>query len=174
MTRQISVTGKEPWLAVIGSTIFPGIGHIYAGGIKVGWMLISIAFILVGVGVWLILSSTGSIRLGLQLLVGYLLLQIWSLFDAYRTTKKFNSFEFERQRKTNKDPWLAVFLSRLIPGLGQAYQGQWGFALLFFIAVFGGEVLAKYFPLFFPVGRGLSYFCLYHAYIHSPTRRKKS
>ncbi len=37
--------------------------------------------------------------------------------------------EFERLRIGDKDPGLAVFISRIIPGLGHAYQEQWALAL---------------------------------------------
>ena len=174
MVSQQSVTGKEPWLAVILSTIFPGIGQIYAGKTSRGLLLIVIALILIGLGGWFTISSTGSIRLGIQLLIGYFLLSLFNLFDAYRCTRKSNNREFENLRRGDKDPWLAVFLSRIIPGLGHAYQGQWAFALLFFILIFGTTVLSAVLPVVSLITIGLIYFCFYHAYISSPTRRAKS
>jgi signal peptidase I len=174
MANQESVTGKEPWLAVILSGIFPGMGQIYAGQTSRGWLLIFIGLILIGLGGWFVLSPAASIRLGIQLLIGYSLLTIFNLFDAYRCTKKSNSREFENLRKTDKDPWLGVFLSRIIPGLGHLYQGQWIFALLFFLLIFGTGILSAAFPIISLVAMGLLYFCFYHAYISSPSVRAKS
>ncbi len=133
MSNPQSITGKEPWLAVILSGIFPGLGQIYAGKTIKGLCLIFIALILIGLSSFLILSPTGSIRLGIQLLIGFSLFYIFSLFDAYRCAVKSNSREFERLRKNEKDPWLAVFLTGLFLGLGHAYQEQWGVVILFFL-----------------------------------------
>jgi signal peptidase I len=36
-----SLSGKEPWLAVNLSMIFPGIGQIYSGNALRGWIFIS-------------------------------------------------------------------------------------------------------------------------------------
>ena len=174
MTSQTSVTGKEPWLAVILSTIFPGFGQIYTGKISRGLILIFVALSLFGLSIWLILSPTGSILLAFQLLIGYIILYIFNLFDAHRCTRKGNNSEFEMLRKGDKDPWLSVFLSRIIPGLGHAYQGQWLFALLFFVLIYGFAFLSLTFPLASLISIGLLYICFYHTYTFSPTRRAKS
>ena len=39
-------------------------------------------------------------------------------------------------RRQVKNPGLAVFLSAIIPGLGQVYNGQWGKAVFFFLTWF--------------------------------------
>lgn len=174
MTNKTSVTGKEPWLAVILSTLFPGIGQIYAGKTLRGLIFILVGLSLIAIGGWLILSPTGSVWLGFQLLIGFALFVIFSLFDAHRCTRKVNNSEFEILRKEGKDPWLAVFLSRIIPGLGHAYQGQWLFAILFFILIIGFGGLSAVFPLISVVAISLLYVCFYHAYISSPTPRAKS
>jgi signal peptidase I len=84
MTNQTSIVGKEPWLAVILSTIFPGVGQIYAGKISRGLILIFVALSLRGLGGWLILSPTSSVWLGFQILIGYFVFTIFNLFDAHR------------------------------------------------------------------------------------------
>jgi signal peptidase I len=174
MTEQTFAINKEPWLAVLLSTLFPGIGQIYAGKVLRGAILIFITLSLLSIIAWLILSSTGSIKLGFQLLIVYFLLSIFNLFDAHRCTKRGNNSEFERLRKSDKDPWLAVFLSRIIPGLGHLYQGKWLFAFLFFISIFITDSLTQNFLVAYPINLGLSYLCLYHVYIYSPTQRTKS
>ena len=195
MISQKSVQGKEPWLAVSLSTIFPGFGQIYAGKISRGLLLIFIALILFGLSKWLILSPTlrlpstplrasrsgfaGSVRLGTLLEIGEYLLYFFNLFDAYRCTRKNNSREFERLRKSEKDPWLAVFLSRIVPGLGQIYgQTQWVSFILFFILIslVKPSGLSPKFYVYLQVAMRLLVVCLfsYHAYLSTPTHRKKS
>lgn len=174
MTSKISVTGKEPWLAVTLSTLFPGVGQIYAGKILKGIILIFLTLSLIGLGGWLVVSPTGSVLLGFQVFIGYFIVSIFNLFDAHRSAKKANNSEFERLRKGDKDPWLAVFLSRMIPGLGHAYQGQWLFALLFLVLILGSAALSLVFPLAIVICLISIYVCFYHAYLSSPTRRATS
>jgi signal peptidase I len=173
MANQPSATGKEPWLAVILSTIFPGIGQLYSGQTGRGTALSVIGLGTLGLGGWLALSSGGSVLLALQLLIAFLIFSIFNLFDAHRSARKANSAEFERLRKSEKDPWLAVFLSRLIPGLGHAYQGNWLFALVFFSLVIGFGIAYRVAPLLFLPYAAVYSLCLYHAYLSSPASRAK-
>lgn len=173
MTDQPCVAGKEPWLAVILSTIFPGIGQLYSGCTRRGTAFILIGLSATGLGLWSALNTSGSIWLSLQLLVVFLLFSIFNLFDAHHSARKSNSPEFERLRKSEKDPWLAVFLSRLIPGLGHAYQGNWLFALLFFSLIVGFGIAYRMIPLLFWAYVVICYVCLYHVYLSSPTSRSK-
>jgi signal peptidase I len=116
-----SLSGKEPWLAVNLSMFWPGIGQIYSGNALRGWIFIISQILLSCLAGWLILSSTGDILIGLILLLATVLVNIASLFDAHRYAKKANTVSFEELRKSSKDPWLAVFLSRIIPGIGHLY-----------------------------------------------------
>jgi signal peptidase I len=129
----ISVRGKEPWLAVNLSMFFPGIGQIYSGNVRRGIVLIISYILLMGIGGWLIFSPTGDIRIGLVLLFATIPVNIWNLFDAHRCARKANNRSFEELRKTSKDPWLAVFLSRILPGIGHIYIGKAGLGILLVI-----------------------------------------
>ena len=120
----ISERGKEPWLAGNLSIFFPGIGQIYSGNVRRGIVLIISYILLIGIGGGLILSPTGDIGIGLVLLLPTLPINIWNLFDAHRCARKANNRSFEELRKTSKDPWLAVFLSRILPGIGHIYIGK--------------------------------------------------
>lgn len=184
MKSQQSITDKEPWLAVSLSTVFPGFGQIYAGKTSRGLLFIFITLILFGFNKWLILSPTGNVKLGTLLELGDYLLYIFNLFDAYRCTTKANSREFEKLRRSEKDPWRAVFFTRIIPGLGHVYgQKQWGPFLLFFIFIFGiGVVFSDALSLsdevefYVMLAIRLLAVCLfsYDAYLSTPTRRAKS
>ena len=186
MKSQLSITGKEPWLAVSLSTVFPGFGHIYAGKLSRGLLLIFITLILFGLSKWLILSPTlrlrsglaGSVRLGTLLELGDYLLYFFSLFDAYRCTKKGNRPEFESLRKSDKDPWKAVFLTRIAPGFGHIYGKKECWHLIsFYILVVGiGYFSSADFYWHLQVALRLLAVCFfsYDAYLSTPTHRAKS
>ena len=162
-----SVRGKEPWFAVNLSIFFPGIGQIYSGKERRGIILIISYILLIGIGGGLILSPTGDAGIGLVLLLATLPVNIWNLFDAHRCARKANNRSFEELRKTSKDPWLAVFYSRILPGIGHIYIGKaWLGILLLIIFIFSSLL---------PLGSIIAY-CLitYHAYIAAPGRRKIS
>jgi signal peptidase I len=162
-----SVRGKEPWFAVNLSMFFPGIGQIYSGNVRRGIILIISYILLIGIGGGLILSPTGDAGIGLVLLFASIAVNIWNLFDAHRCARKANNRSFEELRKTSKDPWLAVLLSRLLPGMGHIYIGKAWLGILLLIIVIVSSLL--------PLGSIIAS-CLitYHAYIAAPGRRKIS
>lgn len=162
-----SVRGKEPWFAVNLSIFFPGIGQIYSGNVRRGIVLIISYILLIGIGGGLILSPTGDIRIGLVLLLATIPVNIWNLFDAHRCARKANNRSFEELRKTSKDPWLAVLLSRLLPGSGHIYIGKTWLGILLLIIVIVSSLL----PLASIIASCL---ITYHAYIAAPGRRKIS
>jgi signal peptidase I len=96
------------------------------------------------------------------------LLNIFNLFDAYISAKKRNDEDFEITRKSNKDPWLAVFLSKLWLGLGHIYLGKYligGLLILF-------TLLSFFFPPLFLLSFIAAPFILYHVYSVAPIRRE--
>ncbi len=164
-----SVRGKEPWFAVNLSIFFLGIGQIYSGNVRRGIVLIISYILLIGIGGGLILSPTGDTGIGLVLLFATIPVNIWNLFDAHRCARKANNRSFEELRKTSTDPWLAVFYSRILPGIGHIYIGKAGLGILLviiFIIFSSAFRLASIIP-----------YCLitYDAYIAAaPGRRKIS
>ncbi len=174
------ITNKEPWLAVNLSRILPGIGQIYTGQVLRGTIILLSYFLLVGIGGWLLLNSTGNPLGGIAvLLIGLIILPIWNLFDAHSSAKSRNSEEFEASRKQNKDPWLAVFLSGFLPGLGHAYLQKWLFAILFFVALIAIAVVANSSnPVVALLARLLQVLLVllafYHVYVSAPVHRERS
>lgn len=171
----INPTGKEPWLAVNLSTLIPGIGQIYAGQKIRGWLFIFSYFLLIILGLGLLVTS--KLYIGIVCFVAAIIIYFWNLFDAYQCAKRANSSDFETWRRGNKDPWLAVFLSRIILGLGHLYINKTlvGFVLVFITVV-------SYFVTSDSPISGLltlvsllaSPFILYHAYIKTPVQRNTS
>ncbi|MGL5876779.1 MAG: signal peptidase I [Xenococcaceae cyanobacterium] len=133
--RTRSIFGKEPWLAVNLSFLFPGIGQIYSGKTLRGYLLATIYLLSIAIGLYFSVSTFGNIFIGFGCLLGALFLFLYNLFDAYYCVKLGNNDAFEQSRKGSKDPWLAVFISRLFLGLGHIYIGRyWLGSILLFLS----------------------------------------
>lgn len=156
---------KEPWLAVNLSLFLPGIGQLYVGKILRGHSLIFSQIILYSLSGWLILSPLGNMVIGELLLMTAFALSIWGIFDTYDCAKKANPQCFEQLRMGEKDPWFAVFLSRLIPGAGHLYLNRLWLSILFF-TFFVISLLVKLVPIL------LKAFIFYHVYTLSNVQRK--
>lgn len=162
-----ALSGKEPWLAVNLSMFFPGIGQIYAGDVRKGLILIIGQILLVGLGGWLIVSPKSNTGIGLILLCAALFVHIWNFFDAHKCARKANSLSVEESRKSDKDPWLAVFLSRIIPGVGHLYIKKPLIGILLFV----GFLLAVFLPIISIIVYTL---IACHAYLASPVHRERT
>jgi signal peptidase I len=127
---------KEPWLAVLLSTLLPGWGQWYAGKRSRGLLILGLQILsaVVGVGVAsLAKPSMGIVSLAFGF--GFFALPIWSYFDAHKVTTQANSTDFEAVRQGQADPWRAIFWGRLFWGLGYVSVGKWP---LFVLAVLIG------------------------------------
>ncbi|MGD1913926.1 MAG: signal peptidase I [Rivularia sp. (in: cyanobacteria)] len=173
------MSNKEPWLAVNLSRLLPGIGQIYSGKRLKGYIILVSYFFFMGLGISLMISSDGNLLVGSAILITALtILPIWNMFDAYYSAKNRNSYEFETERKQNKDAWLAVFLSGLVPGLGYVYLKKWvltttfiGYYSFLTVVTFNSPIFLVFvFFLQFIV----SPIVLYHVYVSTPVRRERS
>lgn len=163
-----SIYNQEPWLAVNFSLFFPGIGQIYSGKRSRGWLLIICSCLCLVLGGWLVFSPTGNTRIGMLFCLAYWLIYIWNFFDAHRCAREANTSEFETARKSSKDPWLAVFLSRFIfPGVGHIYIGKIWLGILLIIIF----IIALLIPFLNLLVFG---FVIYDAYRISPVHRQIS
>jgi signal peptidase I len=166
---------KEPWLAVVLSSFLAGIGQIYSGRIWRGSLLILTEGMLVCLSIWSLLSPKCDILVTAGLCLVLIAIGIWNLFDAHKCAKRINPEDFEIERRLSKDPWLALFLSDLIPGLGQIYLKRWLLGIGFLISA--GILLivdVKYPLLYVSLCAFFSMFVCYHAYISAPIRREPS
>ncbi len=133
---------KHPWLAVLLSKVFPGAGQIYAGARARGIFFILFTIVLsiiivVSVYGFLMTESAQDARtdIFISLVAFFLLLvvSIYVLFDAYRVTKLLDRRDAPVVAAPgHRKPWLAAFLSSILPGIGQFYNKQLlkGFILL--------------------------------------------
>ena len=166
---------KEPWLAVVLSFFIAGIGQIYSGRKWRGSILIFTAAALICFSIWTVLSPKCDILFTAGVYVAFLILWIWNLFDAHKCARKANSDNFETERKQGKDAWLALFLSDLIPGLGQIYIKKRLLGIGFIIITGVLLMVSMKFPsLYVVLWAFFSMFVCYHAYISAPIRREPS
>ncbi len=137
------MNNKEPWLAVLLSYLFPGIGQIYSGKKLRGAIVISIIFFLNALAFWEMFRAEGKLENALFIALLGIVILVWNVFDAHKTARKRNSEEFENARKNSKDPWLTMFLSNIFYGLGYIYIGKWWLTILAAIALI---ILSHIFP----------------------------
>jgi signal peptidase I len=169
-----SKNNLEPWLAVNLSMSFPGFGQLYAGKKLKGLGFICLQGVVVAIAFWHIFSPNGNTVTGLLFLLVVILLYFVSLFDAYNCViEQLNIPIIEKIPRTNKDPWFAVFLSRILPGLGHFYieKAMFGAFFLSLFATFSS--LSKILPnllIVIPVILALS--CC-HVFISFPKPRRK-
>lgn len=142
---------REPWLAGSFSWLLPGIGHIYSGGYGRGTYLIMVTAFLRAFVIASLISTRTSIFLPVLLnLCRIIVLPIYASLDAFRLTRRRNTEDFESERTLGKDPWLAVFLSVVLPGLGHIYVHKRIVGILFLLSFCVLRVIsrANYYALF--------------------------
>ncbi len=117
---------KEPWLAASLSWVFPGAGHLYLGAYVAGAIVIAFVMLLHVVVIASLLSTRiSSAGIVLLMVCDVVVLPICVTADALRDTRSRNTSDFEAERTSGRDPWLAVFLSTIVPGIGQFYLRKW-------------------------------------------------
>ncbi|MBI3316461.1 MAG: hypothetical protein HYZ85_00455 [Candidatus Omnitrophica bacterium] len=128
------------------SQIFPGMGQIY-GGKKIKGLVFILLGILLEIPLLFVITwrpfvelvTLPNLKIAARVLsYAGLIFWIYVLVDAHATTKKYNKKHSFQIPKRGKEPFLAVFLSVLFPGVGQFYNSQklkgFGYLLLFSIS----------------------------------------
>jgi signal peptidase I len=168
------MAGKEAWLAVNLSMFFPGIGQLYAEKLRKGLFWLIAVGILIAIAAWSIFGANGNTLTGILLLLLVGGIYLINLFDAYHcVTQSSPRKRGERIPRKQKDPWFAVFLSRLLPGLGQLYEGKslMGAVLLFCFVFFG--LIDDTYTGFTSLPPILTAVGAYHAYAAFPRRGRR-
>lgn len=159
-------SNKEPWLAGSLSWLLPGIGQLYAGAYFRGAMLIVFtSFLYMFWLTSLIAAGTSPVVSVVLNLCVYIILPVYACENAFRTAKRHNTNDFERERTSSKDPWLAVFLSVLLPGLGHAYLRRVGFLVFYAVSFLVLYAIAMRTVYAFPAYVLLRAIVCAHAYI---------
>lgn len=128
--RDVPPLVKEPWLAANLSYLVPGIGQFYAGAWAAGTTFLAGSAMLAMAAQWGFLARDGSVAFAL--LAAILLANFWlfNVYHAHRCARNLNTPEANRARRRAFDPYLAVFLTQPLPGIGHFYLRRWGLGLL--------------------------------------------
>ncbi|MHC4542340.1 MAG: signal peptidase I [Planctomycetota bacterium] len=151
VAHAIPQANREPWLAGSLSWVLPGLGQIYAARVGRGVSLIILAGFLHVFAIASLISTRTLVLLPIVLnLCGIIAVPIYASLDAYRLAKRRNSKSLERERTLGKDPWLAVFLTVVLPGLGHIYLRKRivGVLLLLSFCVLRVKAQTSYYALF--------------------------
>jgi signal peptidase I len=171
---QGSKSTSEPWLAVNLSMFFPGIGQIYAGEKMKGLGFIGSEVLLIAIASWSIFSPTGNTVTGLICLLLAVAVYIGSLFDAFAcANKQLEGNATEKIPRSVKNPWFAVFLSRILPGLGQLYVEKAVLGAFFLSLIIICSLTASIFSNLLLVVPIISAVASYHAFISLPKRQRQ-
>jgi signal peptidase I len=128
---------KEPWIAVNLSRLVPGLGQIYADRFQRGFIIFLISFVNTCITLASLCYSSVSLAIGLMLILFNFCFWIWNLFDAHQCLFQNTTEAFKESRKQRKNPWIAIFWSSFIPGIGHFYlKKPWIGVLLVILTAF--------------------------------------
>ncbi|WP_013321903.1 signal peptidase I [Gloeothece verrucosa] len=160
---------KDPWLAVNLSMFFPGMGQLYAGKLSRGFLLIVLQIFVIFYALESIFSPQGKIMTGLICLFLSVVIYGASILDALLCVYyQQEDTTGERIPRKNKNPWFAVFASRILPGLGQLYNQNVLWGMVFLSAFLICWKLEGLFPSLLSIPPTLAAIATYHAYISFP------
>ncbi|NEQ55232.1 MAG: signal peptidase I [Leptolyngbya sp. SIO3F4] len=156
------------WLAVNYSLVFPGLGQLYSAFWVKGISLVLLAVVMIVYAIWSIFGANGQTIRGFWTIAGLLIVYSFSILDAYRGTQPGYATRISVPRKS--DPWYAVFLSQVLPGLGHLYVQQALAGGIFLITGILTAWLANSIPQLVPIPPLIWALSCYHVYISFPHR----
>lgn len=157
----------DPWLAVNYSMLMPGLGQVYSGHRLKGGVMIGGTIALISYAVWAIFGATGNTVTGLWTIALTATLYGFGILDAYRSTQP----DYRQRISIPKEPqnaWYGVFLSQVLPGLGQMYGDHAVLGGVLLVAGVGTAWLANDYPQLLPIAACIWAMGCYHAYLISP------
>lgn len=162
----------DPWLAVNYALVFPGLGQLYSRRWAKGSALIAIALTLLTYAVWSIFGANGNTVQGFWAIGFLVFLYSFSILDAYRGTQPGYAHRIAVP-SGRKDPWYAVFLSQILPGLGHLYSQRALIGGVLLISGIGAVWLSNRFPAIAPIPHTIWTFSCYHVYKTFPHRSRR-
>ncbi|MEG3438410.1 signal peptidase I [Pannus brasiliensis CCIBt3594] len=160
---------KDPWLAVNLSMFFPGLGQWYGGKRIQGsiWALAQLSLIIFTL--WSIFSPRGQIIAGLWSLLAIIVLYIVNIFHAHRAVYLARGDRnLEKIPRKRKNPWFAVFASRVLPGLGHLYGDRVIVGMIFLAVSMISLRLDDFFASLIFLTPAIGSIATYHAYHSFP------
>lgn len=162
---------KDPWLAVNLSMFFPGLGQIYGEKIIKGLFWSISQFIFIIGAIWSFLSADGQTSIGLICLGITVIIYLANILDAHLTVYLAkNDKSLEKIPRIQKNPWFAVCVSRVLPGLGQLYGNHSILGLIFLTASIIFLKLDDLYPNLLIISPTLAAIATYHAYLTFPQK----
>ncbi|EAZ92821.1 signal peptidase I [Crocosphaera chwakensis] len=164
---------KDPWLAVNLSMFFPGLGQFYAGNYLQGFLFFNGQILWLVLTVWHIFAAKGNTVTGLICLGITIIFYFSSLIEAHLSIyKQRNDPNLEKIPRKHKNVWFAIFITRILPGLGHLYLQKSIIGLLILTAsliVMGIDDLYSNLLLFSPLITSLT---IYHTYLIFPQKHR--
>lgn len=180
---------KEPWLAVNLSCLLPGLGQMYAGQFSKGGVFLFGEILLITFASSAFFSPTGNSVTALWLLLPIVGFYIFNLVDAYhslprsispqpastssKTNPSHTTFKLSQSSRF-KEPWFAVFLSQILPGLGHFYLEELLLGSFFLFSIIIIANLASFHSILKICPPILYAVSAYHAYRITPKSSSKS
>ncbi|KPQ35616.1 MAG: signal peptidase I [Phormidesmis priestleyi Ana] len=157
---------RDCWLAVNLSGLMPGLGQCYGQQWIKGLLIMAVFFGLVIQALWSLLAAEGNTvhafwKAGIAAIVYFL--NIW---DAFATSGQ--PLHPLGDKRRGRDLWYGVFLSQILPGLGQLYLNKALAGAVFLVVGVGLSMLANYQPVVLPMACTVWSIAGYHAYRSTP------
>ncbi len=161
----------NPWLAVNYSLVFPGLGQLYSAFWVKGVSLVLIAVVMIGYATWSIFGANGHTMRGFWTIGCFVVVYSFSILDAYRGTQPGYATRISVPQGS-ADPWYAVFLSQLLPGLGHLYLQQALAGGIFLGTGLLTAWLASSIPQLAPIPPLIWALSCYHVYVSFPRKTR--
>lgn len=162
-------SNKDPWLAVNLSMFFPGIGQIYGGNVVRGIIFLGSQAYFLSMGFWHLFAAKGNTVTGFIYLFIASIAYLFNILDSHLVIYyKHQDTIREKIPRKYKNPWFAVFASRILPGLGHLYLQK---SILGLILLTSSLIFLKLDDLFDPlliVVPILTAIATYHSYLIFP------
>lgn len=152
---------------------FPGLGQFYADRGREGcfWAIGQVS--LIAIAVYSIFNGNGNTVTGLLVLLAIAGLYIANLYHAFHCVYRSQTApSSEKIPRTQKNPWFALFLSRILPGLGQFYIEQPILGGLFLGLTIVFSQIGQFLPILRFAIPAIAALSAYHAYTAFPNRQR--
>ena len=149
--------------------VFPGLGQLYSGFWVKGISLVVTAAVMIAYATWSIFGANGQTMWGFWTIGCLLIVYSFSILDAYRGTQPSYATRISVPQG-RAEPWYAVFLSQLLPGLGHLYLQQALAGGIFLGTGLSTAWLANSVPQLVPIPPLIWALSCYHVYVSFPQR----
>lgn len=167
--NSVARINKDPWLAVNLSMFFPGLGQFYAGQKSRGIIFFIGQLGLIAIALRSIFAPDGNTVNGLIELSIVIILYFINILDAHLCVyRQQGDNSLEKIPRQHKNPWFAVCVSRILPGLGQLYINKSVIGVFLLASTLLLLKLDDYFSSLLIFPPLLTAIATYHVYLNFP------